>query len=189
MVSKTKSREPTNIPAGSIAEHAAEATRAAAQRARGMASEVLRAREIPEFSLGSERTDVRGWQVYSNDAELVGAVSSILIDMRTKMVRYLGIALRDSRTRIPNGEVLVPVGSVSRPDDRQVLVVNALSRAQLLAAPRVSNRPVTRADEHATLIACGMQPDTSAGAHDLYGTPFFDERRLFGDRGSRSALA
>jgi hypothetical protein len=47
---------------------------------------------------------------------------------------------------------------------------------------------VTRADEHATLTVFGMQPSTSAGAHDLYDSPLFDEWRLFGGSGSRAAL-
>jgi hypothetical protein len=170
-----------------IAEQAAAAARASARRSVGASSALLRAREIPAFHLGTERTDVRGWQVYSNDAELVGTVSSILVDMRTKAVRYIGVALASGRGK-GNGEVLVPVGWATRPDDRQVVVIGALSRAQLLAAPRVSNRPVTRADEHATLTVYGMSTSPSAGAHDLYGRPLFEEWRLFGGPGSRAAL-
>jgi sporulation protein YlmC with PRC-barrel domain len=174
---------------GSIAEHAAAATQAAARRAAGASSGLLRAREIPAFALGHERTDVRGWQVYSNDAELVGSVASIFVDMRTKQVRYVGISMQAARTKTPGGEVLVPVGWVSRPDDRQVVVVNALSYAQLLAAPRVSNRPVTRADEHAALTVYGMRDAAGAGGSSLlYDGPLFEEWRLFGGAGSRAVL-
>lgn len=174
---------------GSIAEQAVAATRASAQRAAGINSELLRAREIPAFTLGNERTDVRGWQVYSNDAELVGSVSSIFVDMRTRVVRYVGVALHTGRTKLPVGEVLVPIGWASRPDDRQVVVVSALSCAQLLAAPRLSNRPVTRADERATLKAYGMNDAAVADGSTLYERPAFEEWRLFGGVGSRAALA
>jgi sporulation protein YlmC with PRC-barrel domain len=188
MPSKTTTHGAASAADRSIAERAADAAQASALRARGAASELLRVREIPAFTLGSQRTDVRGWQVYSNDAELVGTVSSILVDMRTKAVRYLGVSLHDSRTKTGNGEVLVPVGSVSRPDDRQVVVINVLSSAQLLAAPRFSNRPVTRADEHEILRSYGMQAEISGGGHDLYGSPFFEEWRLFGGPAARDAL-
>jgi sporulation protein YlmC with PRC-barrel domain len=173
---------------GEIAEQAAAAAKAAADRARRGASRLLRAREMSDTTLGRQRTDIRGWQVYSNDAELVGTVSSIFIDARTKAVRYIGVALEGSRSRNSRVEVLVPVGWVSRPDDRQIVVLTALSRAQLSAAPRVSDRPITWADEHATLTVYGVDPSAAATISDLYDHPVFAERRLFGGFDSRVEL-
>lgn len=176
-------------PSGRIAEKAAEASRAAAHRAAGVSSELLRAREIPSFTLGNDRTDVRGWQVYSNDAELVGTVSSIFVDMRAKAVRYIGISLHATRTKAQAREILVPIGWVSRPDDRQVVVVTALSSAQLMAAPRVSDRPVTRADEYATLTVYGMLDTLPGVGLSRYDGPLFEQSHLFGTSERRAALA
>jgi sporulation protein YlmC with PRC-barrel domain len=180
-------RDPTLAP-GAVAEQAAAAAKAVADRARRGASRLLRAREMADLTLGRDRTDIRGWQVYSNDAELVGAVSSIFIDARTKAVRYIGVALESARSRASRPEVLVPVGWVSRPDDRQVVVLTALSFAQISAAPRVSDRPITWADEHATLTVYGVDPSAAATISDLYEHPVFAERRLFGGLGSRTEL-
>lgn len=188
MASETNDQIHGTLVPKSIAERAPEAARASAHRAQRARSGLLRAREIGDFAMGTDRTDVRGWQVYSNDAELVGAVSSLFLDIRTKAVRYLGVALHRSSARVPAAEVLVPVGSACRPDDRQVVVIHALSRAQLLAAPRLPSRPVTGADEHAALASYGIQHDVGAGAPDLYATSLFDERRLFGTLGLRAAL-
>jgi len=175
---------------GAIAKAAAEHTKAAAARANGKItgkangkhSELLRAREMPDFSLGNERTDVRGWQVYSNDAVLVGSVASLFVDMHSKAVRYLGVALGDPRSKMPDGEVLVPVGSASRPDDRQVIILGGLSYAQLAAAPRLAKHPITRADENAALGVYGMATWRDVSASELYSSPNFEERRLFGAR-------
>jgi sporulation protein YlmC with PRC-barrel domain len=188
MPSKPIAYDDDDVDGRSIAERAAEAARNVARRRYALRSQLLRAREMASFALGRERTDVRGWQVYSNDAELVGTVSSLFIDIRTRAVRYLGIVPGDSHAKSARGEVLIPVGSASRPDDRELVILTTLSRRQLLAAPRVPNRPVTRADEYATLKTCGMQLGSAAAGDDLYGSPLFEEWRLFGGERSRAVL-
>lgn len=172
-----------------ISHRAAEAVQNSARRSSGTASNLLRAREIAAFRLDRDRTDVRGWQVYSDDAELVGAVASILVDMSSRAVRYLGVRLDDRRSKTSNAEVLVPIGTVSRVGEREVVVAHSLSRAQLFAAPRVSARPVTRADEHAALTSYGMQADTNAGAYELYASPLFDDSGLLVANNERRARA
>ena len=149
-------------------------------------SALLRAKEIPGFNLG-DRVDVRGWTVYASDATLVGSVASLFVDMHTRAVRYLGVSLVDSRTNLPDGMVLVPIGSASRPVGRRVVVLNTLSSLQLASAPRVPNRPVTEADENAVLAVYGMEIAHNAGT-ERYGGPMFAEHRLFGGaRGTRAA--
>jgi sporulation protein YlmC with PRC-barrel domain len=178
------SHPPSTHPHGaSIGERAAVAAQEAAHRARDKVSRLVRAREAREFAFGRDTPDIRGWPVYSNDGERVGVVGSLLIDMRTRAIRYLGVSVSTLRTRAA-GEVLVPIGWASRSDDRHAIVVHGLTRAQLVAAPRVSRRPITRADEHAALAAYGALPSTNAAAHELYRGPLFDERRLFGGSGS-----
>src|SRR3569833_850411 len=128
----------------SISERAATAAQAAAYRARDGVSRVLRAREVYQFSLDSGRPDVRGWQVLSKDGDRIGVLTSLLIDTRVRTIRYLGISLDAAGSR-PVAEVLVPIGWTSRPDDQKVVVVHALSLAQLAAAPRVPTSPKKRA--------------------------------------------
>lgn len=175
MTSKTPDRSNKNDrPSG------AKAPGRAAKRANEANSQLLRAKEMPGFAMGTERTDVRGWQVYSNDAVLVGSVGSLFVEMHTKAVRYLGIVLKDAPSKAPAGEVLVPVGTAMRPDDRQVVVLNSLSYAQLASAPRVPRRPITRSDENAALGVYGMATWRDVSSNDLYSGPNFEEQRLFG---------
>ncbi|MEO8333732.1 MAG: PRC-barrel domain-containing protein [bacterium] len=134
------------------------------------------------FTFGDDRVDIRGWEVYSNDAHMVGSVESFFIDMHAKAVRYVGIALHDTETGAPTGTVLVPVGAVVRRSERRVVMVRALSSAQLAAAPRLPNRPITRADEDATLAVYGMATSRDVSAVDLYNGPNFAEHELFGAR-------
>lgn len=178
------STDPRNPLSGDIAVEAAAQAAKAAARANGN-SELIRVRELADFDLGEERVDVRGWQVYSHDAQLVGLVDALFVDMRTRAVRYLGVSLTDSRTNLPTGMVLAPIGAASRPGDRRVVVLNALSATQLAGAPRIRNRPVTRADENATLAAYGMATSRDVPSGQLYSGPNFDERRLFARADSR----
>jgi hypothetical protein len=132
------------------------------------------------FSLGERRFDVRGWPVYSHDVTLVGTVESLFIDMHERTVRYLGLALSDELTADAEGTVLVPVGAAARPNDRRFLVLSDISAGQLLAAPRVGNRPITRADEDAALLAFAMATSRDIGTAYVYRGANFDETRLFG---------
>jgi hypothetical protein len=142
-------------------------------------TELIRARELADFSFGRDRADVRGWAVYASDAQLVGAVESVLIDASSRVVRYLVIALGDPTSRLLLGTVLVPVGTASCLSDRRVVVLNAVTAKQLAAAPRLPNRAVTRADEDAALAVYGMATSRDVPRGDLYGGPNFEEQRLF----------
>jgi hypothetical protein len=186
MASDRLDKPPTHAREASISERAAHAAQAASHRARNSVSLVVRAREALEFTLGLDKPDVRGWPVYSKEGEPAGVVTSLFIDMRTRTIRYLGVSLQPPRARA--AEVLIPIGWASRPDDRQVVVIHPLSLAQLAGAPRVSSRPITRADEEAALTAYGAWPSGDFHMVELYGRPMFDEWRLFGGPGSRAAL-
>lgn len=178
---------------GDIAAVAAELTRQVAARANarrarnsGRAtratkreSHVRRAREMFGFAFDSHRVDVRGWNVYSRDAQLVGAVESLFVDTHTKAVRYLGIAACDSGSAAPRGTVVVPVGLALRPVDRRVVVLDSLSAAQIASAPRLANRALTRADEYAALAALGVATSSDVDMPNLYTGARFAERALF----------
>ncbi|MGH7619298.1 MAG: PRC-barrel domain-containing protein [Gemmatimonadaceae bacterium] len=149
-------------------------------RSESQLSQLLRVRELPNFAFGSARADVRGWPVYCSDAVLVGTVESILVDVRNRAVRYLGMALSDPETRSPTGTVLVPIGLASRPGDRHAVVLKTVSSADLATVPRVHARPVTRGDEEAVLATYGITMPRAARGGDFYARPAFSEHRVFG---------
>ena len=65
-----------------------------------------------------------------------------------------------------------------RLDEREVIVIDDLTSAQLEEAPRLSNRAVMRADEDAALTAYGLPSSRELPAADFYKRPEFDERTL-----------
>lgn len=160
-----------------------------ANERRPAASELLLAREMSGFILGDHQVDVRGWRVYANDAELVGRVESLFVDIHTRAVRYLGVALTDPQSKLSTGTVLVPVGMATRPLDRRVVLLNGLSSTQLTLAPRTFARPVTRADEDAVLAAYGLATSREIRAADFYARPAFTAERLFGGAEPASGAA
>ena len=153
------------------------ATRAAAQPQRP--SNVVAARELLGFSLPGWQRDVRRWPVYSCDAKRVGAVDALLVELQTKRVRYIAVTLDDEALPSPVwGRVLVPVGAARRVDERGFVVLDTLTAQQLVEAPRLAVRPVTRSDEDATLAAFGMLTSSDLPAGDLYCGPRFDDQAL-----------
>jgi hypothetical protein len=126
-----------------------------------------------------ERPDVRGWRVFSGDAEFVGLVERLVLDA-SATIRYLVVDLPADAGGSPNagGPVLIPVGAARRLDDCDAIVLDVLSLAQLRAAPRIDHRGIRAALEDETLAAYGMLTPA-----ELPGGPYsgalFDERRLF----------
>lgn len=146
-------------------------------------SALLSARNLQRFTLSDEAPDVRGWGVISADQQYVGTVARLIVEMRTRRVRYMVIALDASleRRRRPSmNSVLVPVGLARRADECQTILLDVARTAALQVAPRIPDRPINRDDEERTLAALGLPPlglgdEVYAGAH-------FDERQLLTPR-------
>jgi hypothetical protein len=105
-----------------------------------------------------------------------------MVESATGKVRYASVALvhhaADDNRSTPIGSVLVPIGAVRRLDHRHAVAIDALTSDLLVAAPRLHARPVTRADEDATLAVYGMATSRHVAADALYDRPQFDEGRL-----------
>jgi hypothetical protein len=142
-------------------------------------SALLAARNLQRFTLGDASPDIRGWHVISADRQYVGTVSRLIVEMRTRRVRYIVVALDEwlERRRRPSmNSVLVPVGLARRADECQALVLDVARADALQVAPRIPDRPITRDDEELTLAALGLPSLGEDGAP--YAASHFDERRL-----------
>lgn len=146
------------------------------------ASYVIAARELARFRLGDGRVDVRSWPVFASDGLLIGAVDRLMVEPSSQRVRYLSVSMLADADREHHptilGSALVPVGMARRLDEREVIVIDDLTSAQLEEAPRLSNRAVMRADEDAALTAYGLPSSRELPAADFYKRPEFDERTL-----------
>lgn len=141
------------------------------------------ARNLQRFTLGDASPDIRGWDVISMDQRYVGTVSRLIVEMRTRRVRYVVIALDASleRRRRPSmNAVLVPVGLARRADDCQAILLDVARADSLQVAPRIPDRPIRRDDEEQTLAALGL-PALAAGDAP-YAASHFDERQLLAPR-------
>ena len=146
-------------------------------------SALLSARNLQRFTLGDEAPDVRGWDVISADEHYVGTVSRLIVEMRTRRVRYMVIALDASleRRRRPSmNSVLVPVGLARRADECQTILLDVARAASLQVAPRIPDRPINRDDEERTLEALGLPP--LGPGDEVYGGAHFEEGQLLTPR-------
>ncbi|HEU4641127.1 MAG TPA: PRC-barrel domain-containing protein [Gemmatimonadaceae bacterium] len=144
-------------------------------------SGLIAARELRGFRLRDAHQDVRGWDVLAGDGTRVGTVEQLLVDPKSRRVRYLAIVLGDGARRraVRRRRVLAPVGLARRLDGRRTITLDVPDAARLAAMPAIRNRPVTRADEDAALAALGVRPPAT-GDGDRYAGAGFDDRWLFG---------
>lgn len=138
------------------------------------------AREMLGFRLQDPSRDIRGWSVMSADNRQSGTVTGLIVDIHTRRIRYIAVALdpaleRRARSRDP-GTVLVPVGLVRRSGEEYTVVLDFITSDMLIRAPRLAARPIMRADEDATLAVYGLR---SGDMRDPYSAPHFDDTRLF----------
>ena len=167
----------------SIATMAAELVRQTSTPVAERVSGLSAARELRGFRLADAAADVRGWVAIAADGRPAGRVSRLIVDTRTRQVRYLAVDLAaryDRRRRATaNGTVLVPVGLVRRVDDICTVILDRLTTEVLSRAPRLAARPITRADEDATLAVYGMPTFRDRPDEPPYSGPLFDDSRLF----------
>lgn len=163
-----------------IAMEAAELARRAERYANGArVSHVSPARELHGFELGDDRVDIRQWPVYASDGRLAGAIDRLFVESATGRIRYASVALAyhaesDDRPTAP-GSVLVPIGLIRRTGDCQMVIVASLSSDRLARAPRLHWRPVSRADEDATLTAYGLPTSRDLINNSVYSAQHFDD--------------
>ena len=138
--------------------------------------------ELQGYSLPDIYADVRGWKVFADDGTLVGIVSRLIVDTRTRVIRYVAVMLSGTfgkSTIVAPHNVLVPVGVVRRVDEMQAITLEHITPAQLARAPRLPLRAIMRADELATLAIYGLASLWDLAADALYSAPIFDAAPLF----------
>lgn len=169
------------VDPNAVAQSAADLTKQAATKPEEREAHLKPARELKDFSMPN-RADVRGWPVFASDARMVGMIDRLLVEPSTMKIRYASVSLahnavEDGKPTV-GGSVLVPVGVMRRLDDRNAIALDKLTSQQLASAPRVSQGPVTMADENATLTVYGMPTTKDANLGDLYTSPQFDDKHL-----------
>jgi hypothetical protein len=140
--------------------------------------------ELSNFDMGVHRVDISGWTLLAADSRPLGIVERLMVDLRTRQIRYVTVALVDSppqaNASLPLLEIMIPVGVIRRLDDRRAIALDTLTEAQLASAPVIPrDTPVSRALEDATLSSYGMATSADLPSGDLYALPIFDETRLY----------
>jgi hypothetical protein len=145
-------------------------------------SALVSARNLEHFRLADAAPDVRGWCVVSGDQRCVGTVTRLIVEMRTKRVRYLVIALDPSlerRRRASANSILLPVGLARPVDECCAIMLDRVHSEALQIAPRIPDRPINREDEERTLAVLGLPSLEESGG---YEGQHFNELVLLGAR-------
>lgn len=147
------------------------------------ASLLTAARELDGYHVSPTVADVRGWEVLANDGTVVGRVARLLVDMKSRRIRYVMVNLQGSRAQSmrPARAVLVPVGTARRNDAERRIHLD-LAADVIARAPHMPWRPITREEEDATLAALGLPLPIDLSDFQRYHGTLFDETRLVAAR-------
>lgn len=134
--------------------------------------------QLDDFEVADGDPDVRGWEVLASDGRKIGEVDELLVDERAMKVRYLDVDVDDALAGRGGGRhVLIPVGYARLDRDRDRVLVDALSSADVGGVPAYDQGPLTR--EYETSLRRSFRPDDAA-EDDFYAGDAFDEARFYG---------
>jgi hypothetical protein len=101
--------------------------------------------QLDDFKVADGEPDVRGWEVLASDGRKIGEVDELLVDTAAMKVRYLDVDVDDGM--VAGGtdrHVLIPIGYARLDEDRDSVMVDALSAADLGGMPSYDQGPLTR---------------------------------------------
>lgn len=147
---------------------------------------VVRLASLALLDVGRGEPDVRGWPIVTNDGHRVGRVRDLLVELATRRVRYLDVALdlalADGR---PDLRVAIPIGCARAGTRRNQVNVRCVTREQFRHAPRHSAELLTLDDEIVLRRFFTSGPRmlvVAADGVDFYAGPDFDERSFWSVR-------
>jgi stress response protein YsnF len=153
--------------------------------------------ELDDLQIAANDVDPRGWAVFSEDGQRLGAVTDLLVDTAAMKVRYLEVAL-DGRAAAgaedDSRRVLFPVGTarLDGADDRVFVNVDSASVDGLPAYTRggAVSRDYEDSVRRGFVTAAGTTAGTAAAPGeitaaelDYYNHDHYDTGRFYGTRG------
>ena len=107
-----------------------------------MPSPVLRRlRDLPDFEMATGEPDPRGWAVRGGDGQPFGTVQELLVDLDTRRVLYLSVALDRGLPGVPppaphtETQILLPLAAVNLDLEGSSVFVTALRRDTISSYP------------------------------------------------------
>ncbi len=145
-------------------------------------------KELSDFKVAKDNTDVRGWDVYGADGRRLGVVDDLIVDEALMKVRYLDVDIDGSLiSGNDNHHLLVPIGSARLQEDGNRVYVNHLDLITLPRFPLYAGGAVV--PEYERLLRETMTNPTKEPVKteqsnlpipaDFYKHEYFDERRFY----------
>jgi photosynthetic reaction center H subunit len=107
-----------------------------------MSSPVLRRlRDLPDFEMATGDPDPRGWAVRGGDGQPFGTVQELLVDLDTRRVLYLSVALDRGLPGVPppaphtETQILLPLAAVNLDLEGSSVFATALRRDTISSYP------------------------------------------------------
>ncbi len=143
---------------------------------------LYRLKELTDYEVADDDSDVRGWKVYSADNKPIATVNELLVDLKVMRVRYLDIILNpDVRGDDEDNYMLIPIGAARLDEKENKVFVDYIETLTLLKIPKYKGENVTRNYETKVRQAL-ISDDEKVSADKFYSHELYDENNFYKSR-------
>jgi sporulation protein YlmC with PRC-barrel domain len=88
-----------------------------------------------DFEIVDGEPDIRGWDVKLSTGEKIGDVEELIVDAKTKKVRYLVVDLDNDKLELEDREVLIPIGMATLHGKDDDVILSNIGVQQIRSLP------------------------------------------------------
>lgn len=143
--------------------------------------------DLRDTKIADDDPDIRGWIVRGANGDTIGRVHDLLVEMDTRQVRYLDIAVAPT-TQTADRHVLLPIGLARLNDDEDVVSLGSITRDTLASLTPYDHTDMTRDRERDLVARLERRGEPIAAARQFYDHAAFDTKNFWGARRKPEAL-
>ncbi|HEU4993453.1 MAG TPA: PRC-barrel domain-containing protein [Gemmatimonadaceae bacterium] len=143
--------------------------------------------DLPDFRIAADDPDIRNWTVRGANGDVIGRVHDLVIEMDTRQVRYLDIAVAPT-PEVRDRHVLLPIGLARLNDDEDVVSLGSITRETLASLTPYDHTNLSRDRERELVARLERRGEPIADAPRFYEHPAFDTKNFWGARRKPEAL-
>lgn len=137
------------------------------------------------FEIAEGQPDIRSWKVRDTSGDIIGNVKELILDTQKRKVRYALVKLDAAYLgEEDHREVLVPIGLATLHRDDDEVLLQTVSRVQLLSLPSYSEEEIDEEDE--TTLRQTFGKGDAGATTDRFSEDQFDDSNLYSQRQAAS---
>ena len=113
-----------------------------------------------DFEIVDGEPDIRGWDVKNSRDQKIGEVEELIVDAKTKKVRYMVVDLDDNDLKLDHRKVLLPIGLAELHKNDDDVIIPDVQVEQLGALPDYDKDRMNAEEERKICTILGRKNET-----------------------------